>query len=815
MLPFKLAVICGGPSLERGISLNSARSLLDHLQSPLVEIIPIFVDCEKQFHLISTAQLYSNTPADFDFKLHQMGNVLTIEALKKLMYTIDLVFPVIHGAFGEDGELQQLLESIGVPFVGHSSACCQQIFRKHQAALTLQKHGFPTLPQLHITNQLIDNSADNVERFFKEHDLQRAIVKPNSGGSSIGVHSVATPKEACQRIHEICSGDQHAEAIVEAFCEGREFTVVVFSNPEGNPVALIPTEIDISYTNHQIFDYRKKYLATNLAAYYTPPRFSSVIVEHIRTEAEQLFALFGMLDFVRMDGWVMQDGTVYFTDINPISGMEQNSFLFRQSSLLGMTHRETLEYIVRNACQRYGLDFPKQIEPSSAGKKSVYVLFGSDNAERQVSLMSGTNVWLKLLRSHQYAPIPFLYDQQKTIWQLPYSYTLNHTVEEIYANCVARHEAEDHWQSLLETICKRLKLARHTSQDPRRMSLQDFMSKAKEDQAFVFIGLHGGEGEDGTLQKALEGNQLPFNGSNSQTSALCMDKFITGQIINGLADPDLLSVPKINVSLKGCKLEAFRSFWAESCQTLQSEKLIIKPRFDGCSAGIALLCSAQDLQRYFQLMDQKSPCIPAYTFANQECPIEMPSSVDQDFLLEPYIETDAILAQNGTLTHIPKEGWIELTVGVLEQNCIYRVFNPSITVAEGSILTLEEKFQGGTGINLTPPPETILSTAAVDKIKLLIIKAAKAIGIQNYARLDIFFNRYTEKMILIEVNSLPGLTPSTVIYHQGLAEEPALTPLKLLESIIEAKLMNGRRSGNCSLSGGETVNVPVPLTCRR
>ena len=100
--------------------------------------------------------------------------------------------------------------------------------------------------------------------------------------------------------------------------------------------------------------------------------------------------------------------------------------------------------------------------------------------------------------------------------------------------------------------------------------------------------------------------------------------------------------------------------------------------------------------------------------------------------------------------------------------------NPSITIAEGAILSLEEKFQGGTGINLTPPPEEILSSSATGKIKRLVEKAAQALGIQNYARLDVFFNRLTEKMILIEANTLPGLTPSTVIYHQGLAEEPRL-----------------------------------------
>ena len=94
--------------------------------------------------------------------------------------------------------------------------------------------------------------------------------------------------------------------------------------------------------------------------YHTPPRFSQAIVQQIRTQAEQIFHLFGMRDFVRLDGWVMQNGTLYFTDINPISGLEQNSFLFRQASILGMTHRHALEYILKRTCHRYQLTFPKE-----------------------------------------------------------------------------------------------------------------------------------------------------------------------------------------------------------------------------------------------------------------------------------------------------------------------------------------------------------------------------------------------------------------------------------------------------------------------
>lgn len=794
---FKLAVICGGPSEERGISLNSARSVMDHLTSPFLEIIPLYVDFQKKFYHISTSQLYSNTPADFDFKLHETAVKLNDEEVKAILKSVDLVFPLIHGSFGEDGELQAQLEDYQVPFVGHSSASCRWMFHKYQASETLRGYGFATLPQLLLNEKQQDLHALHlIKEFFHTHKLNRAIVKPAIGGSSIGVYSVSSPEEAYARLQEIFFRKMNTQAILEPFCEGKEFTVVVLQNLKGEPIALVPTEVDLSYEENQIFDYRKKYLPTNQAAYHTPPKFSLQILQQIRMQAEQMFTFFGMQDFVRLDGWITKEGVLYFTDINPLSGLEQNSFLFRQASILGLTHRDVLEYVLQRACQRYGLAFPtphKQQEKSS--KLPVYVLFGNHNAERQVSLMTGTNVWLKLLQSGQHFPIPFLFDPEGAIWELPYSYTLNHTVEEIYANCLAPYEEKEDWKHLVDTIRFELNLtSKKLPSMPKKMFLQEFLERARQEEAFVFIAMHGGDGEDGTLQRELETYQIPFNGSNSQASALCMDKYLTGQAVQSLEDPDIQILPKKLVSLislANSPYPVFEDLWAHLCRELGSERLIVKPRCDGCSAGIILLQSHQDLRHYCQFLFQKTSRIPANSFMNQSLPVEMPSLIG-DYLFEPYIETDRIIIRDNQLYDIPKEGWLELTIGVLEQQGIYHALNPSITIAEGSILSLEEKFQGGTGVNLTPPPSNLLSDAATGKIKYLVEKVAQVLGIENYARLDIFFNRFSEKMIVIEANTLPALTPSTVIYHQGLSEEPPLTPLGLLEKIITSKLSLSR-----------------------
>jgi D-alanine--D-alanine ligase len=783
----RIAIICGGPSLERGISLNSARSVLDHLPNEKIIVIPLFVDQNCQFYSIASAQMYSNTPADFDFKLEKIAKQLDKSCLLQLLRSVNLVFPVIHGAFGEDGELQKMLEEWEIPFIGHDSACCRRMFHKHTAANLLHSQGFPVFPSLLIQKNDA-NPLQQIEEFFTRHHLHRAVVKPESGGSSIGVSSVNNPQEVYKAYNSLFDRHIANKVLIEPFCEGIEFTIVVFENYEGNPVALIPTEIEICYQDNQIFDYRKKYLPTANTFYHTPARFREETIQDIRQQAEKIFQLFGMRDFARLDGWLKQDGTIYFTDLNPISGMEQNSFLFRQSTLIGMTHRQTLHYIVKQACRRYGIPFVHEENHLETPKKPVYVLFGGGNAERQVSLLSGTNVWLKLLSSDFYDPVPYFYDSDKRIWKLPYHYTLNHTVEEIYAACIAGKTIEN---QTLESIQSSLGISLTSSIAAENMHLNAFFDDVKRQNAFVFIALHGGEGENGTFQKFLEAEDIVYNGSDAQASAICMDKLLTSHVICHAADKDIHALPKqlLNIaeSLQW-NIQDYEKYWLKVCQELNTNRLIVKPRSDGCSAGIVILESALDLQKYCRHATENKRFILPLTFAHQYTPIEMPSDPLVEYLLEPYIETDRIAIENHTLFHTHQTGWIELTVGVLEQNGVYYALNPSITVAEGAILSLEEKFQGGTGVNITPPPENIISSASTKKIRSLIEKTAQILKIRNYARIDIFYNRFSDQMIVIEANSLPGLTPSTVIYHQALAEPTPLTPKAFLEKIISSKI---------------------------
>lgn len=794
--PFRIAVLCGGPSLERGISLNSARSVCDHLQSDSLEILPVYFDYRMNTYLISRSQLYSNTPSDFDFKLRTSAKKLSRNALVRYLKSVDLVFPAIHGPFGEDGRLQTFLEEIDVPFVGSPANACKQAFDKHRATELMLASGFMSLPSLLLTPQ--DKRPEKkVYEFFRKHKIKRAIVKPATGGSSISVFSVTNVKDAVKKAADIFEQRIDRRVVVEPFCTGIEFTVIILQNRFGMPVAILPTEIEIDYRDNQIFDYRKKYLATRQVTYHCPPRFEDDVIERIQIQAEQFFSFFGMRDFARFDGWLLPDGQLWFSDFNPISGMEQNSFLFIQSSRIGMSHRDLLRYVIKSACRRYGLKLPdeeiedRQGTKNTSGKtKPVHVLFGGATAERQVSLMTGTNVWLKLRRSKKFSPQPFLLDKNHRVWRLPYAFALNHTVEEVFEMCKSAKGDEERLHRFTVRIVDKLCAAPEELTEqwflPEEMSLEEFIRRSK----YVFIGLHGGIGENGVLQKKLERARVKFNGAGSFASRLCMDKFKTGQVIMGLGRAEILTAKKKKISvslLKKFHARDYKELWGSLVEELESRTIIVKPLDDGCSAGVARLYSAEDLITYMRYVFAGMAIIPVATLTKQHGIIDMPTQVATTLLFEEFITSDQALVSGNHLHWVSRGGdWIEITMGVLERKGVLRALVPSLTVASGNILSLEEKFQGGTGVNITPPPEKHVSLNIVNKARQSIELVARALGIKDYARIDAFMNRKTGALVIIEANTLPGLTPSTVIYHQALAENPPLYPVEFLEAVVDS-----------------------------
>lgn len=820
-----LIIICGGPSQERGISLNSARSLYDNLDHDQYDLSLIYFNPDLEAFSIDEAQIYSNTPMDFDYLLHlKEGRQKKISSsvLRKKIREADIIFPAIHGTFGEDGKLQKLLESAGAKrYIGSGPAACKLTNNKHACGNFLKRHGFFQLPSLSVKKGGKIPEVFDRKEFGKKKSLsgvfigktrasnERVVLKPQNGGSSIGVYIVESQKELEEKIQKIFQIDDFA--VIEPYCEGREFTIIVLENARNEPVALIPTEIE--FPGDTFFDYRKKYLATGDTRYHCPPKISHELLVKMQREAEKIFQLLKMRDMARLDFWLLPDGNLWFSDINAISGMEQNSFLFLQPALLGLSHRQLLQYILE-----------KRVTKSSRqGRIPIPVIFGGTSAERHVSIMSGTNVWMKLKSSLQYFPIPYFYSRNGYFYHIPHFFCLHHTAEEIEELISAfQPRGPEHHRvlpdqynhfldGLLDGLLARLDIVRADLDEPLFVPRRDTLRDLAQKYSFVFLGLHGSPGEDGTLQRELDRLGVRYNGPGAECSKLCMDKFSTGETIRAAKISGVSSAKKMLASLD----ESAGAIWRKLVRSGFSGSVILKPRDDGCSAGVLRIRSEQELEKYLKFARGSFSFIPENAIHHGHGRIDLPQKKMKEILIEEFIETDRAAVHHLKLDLTERTGWIEVTCGVIggvigKKNArgkaakndagdaekkdtgkdavkshVLRAFQPSQTVADLDILSLEEKFMGGTGVNFTPPPRQYVSPKIIELVRSRLVQAACALGTTGYSRIDFFLHRKSGDIIIIEANTLPGLTPSTVLFHQALAEKPVILPRELLENIIE------------------------------
>ncbi len=755
----RIAIICGGPSAERGISLNSARSLYDNLDWDKYEISLIYINPKLEAYPISAQQIYSNTPLDFDFKLQYSGQVMSQPELIKTLRKADLVFPVIHGLYGEDGQLQTFLEGNGITYAGSEPDALKNTADKHLCQEILKKNGFFTLPNYPL------KKGEPVPKLIPA----KYVAKPLHGGSSIGIQYFETEAQLTSKLDELFSFEP--EAIIEPFCEGTEFTIIVLENSEGKPVALLPTEIELKID--PFFSYRKKYLPSSETRYYTPARFPDQTISLIRKESEKAFRCLKMKDFARLDGWLRSDGTIWFSDINGISGMEQNSFIFQQAAILGLSHRQLLDYIINKKIDPHRID----------NQEKIPVIFGGDTTEKQVSLMSGTNVYIKLKSSGKYEPVPVLKTTEGKIYRIPHFMCLHHTVEEIEEKIRLFGEPDylDNLSAKTNPIYKELKIDTADLEEklfvPAETGIEEIAAKYK----FLFIALHGGTGEDGTLQTKLDKLMLPYNGPGAICSKICMDKFLTGKIIDDAAIPGISTAKKKMISLS----EDPHKTWNELQDEGYSCSLILKPNADGCSAGVIRVDDRDEFLTVTGYFRSDKPFIPEGTVHKSHGRIELPRNKPSEILIEEYIFTDKAVIKGNEINWRKVNNLIEVTVGVYGEKNDIKVFLPSQTIASQDTLSLEEKFMGGTGINLTPPPEKYVNPETITIARNFIKRLAELLNIEGYARIDTFMNIRTGELVIIEVNTLPGLTPSTVIFHQAIKNDPPMMPLQFIEKIIE------------------------------
>ncbi len=253
------------------------------------------------------------------------------------------------------------------------------------------------------------------------------------------------------------------------------------------------------------------------------------------------------------------------------------------------------------------------------------------------------------------------------------------------------------------------------------------------------LGLHGKYGEDGCVQGLLELLDIPYTGSGVLASALGMDKFYGLKLLSVNA----IDVPAGRVvTAHDFSDEANRPGLLERLANSLGFPCIVKPAREGCSTAVTRVLSIEELAA-----------------AVQEA-----LKWDNKVLVEEFIA--------GT----------EVTCGVIEENGNPLALIPSETIPTKEILSLEDKFLYGQGENKTPAR---LPQEVIRRIQETAVKTFIALGLCGYARIDMFV-RTNDKITVLEPNTLPGLTPSTVLFHQAAAV--GMTPANLIDRIITTAL---------------------------
>jgi D-alanine--D-alanine ligase len=695
MKKIRVGIIMGGISLEKEVSFNSGRTICDHLDTSLYDIIPLFFSQNRQLYVLPSKFLHRGKISDFENKLEQNAKKVLWNHLSSL---IDILYSALHGSFGEDGYIQGICQLLKIPCTGSSILPSSIASHKKIHDCFLNLKGIKTPRGFLITHY---DSEDIIKKKLQSF-IFPLVVKPNEEGSSLGVTIVDTYEqllEASKKIFFINNYKIQA-AYVQELIEGLEFSCICIEKSK-TWTAFEPTEI-VHKKNHYIFNYNDKYLPGQ-GLKFTPARIDKKKREEIKKICCEVATSINASIIVRVDGFITNTGEIIILETNIFPGTAPTSFSFVQAAYNNMTYSDLINHIIYESLPenlRLVIDeMKKQYSEKNNKKMNIGVILGGTSNEKEVSLESGRNI-INKLNSDKYTIIPLFLNKDHNLFNLKLWQLAKDTTYEIELSI--EEDQKVLWDDLPALV------------------------------DFIFLGLHGGVGENGSIQAMLEVLNIPYNGSSVLTTALCMNKFATLELLNfyGLETTKYVLIKKINYT-RETVLEKIKSF-VFPC--------VVKPYDDGCSTMLFVVFNEEQLIEKIALIfdSDKDGC-----------------------LVEQFVEG------------------MELTVGVLG-NTEITVLPPTYTPKKNTFLSLEEKFLPGEGENITPAP---LELCEIQYIQEEIKKAYEILGCSGYVRFDCFYKKEDKKVIILECNSLPAMTPATVLFHQ--AAEIGINPSQLCDKIIE------------------------------
>ena len=321
----RVAVLLGGRSSEHDISLASARSVLAALDPERYDALTVEIGRDGRW------ELGTGTAQDTVAETLPVPTASVPAALGE----VDVVFPVLHGPFGEDGTVQGLLELADVPYVGAGVAGSALAMDKDLFKSVMRDHGIP------VTRNVTLREGDRIQNPFG----YPVFVKPARLGSSVGISKAATADELATAVALAFNHDE--KVLVEEFVEGVEVECGVLGNQE--PVASIPGEI---VANADWYDYSAKYDEGGMEL-VIPPRLPDQTNAGVQELAVRSFIAGECEGMARVDFFVRDDGEVVVNELNTIPGFTATSVYAKLFEASGVPYPQLLDRLIELALERH------------------------------------------------------------------------------------------------------------------------------------------------------------------------------------------------------------------------------------------------------------------------------------------------------------------------------------------------------------------------------------------------------------------------------------------------------------------------------
>ena len=360
----RVAVVFGGRSSEHAISCVTAGSVLQAIDREAYDVVPVGIATDGRWVLESgdPDRLQIKGPdqlpavdgdrATIALARESEGTDLVVTEASQPPHTlgeVDVVFPLLHGPWGEDGTIQGMFEMAGVRYVGAGVLASAVSMDKAYMKVVLAEAGLPVLPSVTITARQWATDPRNCRERADALGYP-LFVKPARGGSSIGISKAHDASEL-----ESCLEEAHRhdpKALVEVSAEGaREVECGVLQAPDGTPETSLPAEIRIT-GDHEFYDFAAKYLPEEATELDVPAKLSDEVTAQLRELAARTFEAVSCEGLARVDFFVMPDESLVVNEINTMPGFTPLSMFPRMWAATGVEYPELVDRLIQLALAR-------------------------------------------------------------------------------------------------------------------------------------------------------------------------------------------------------------------------------------------------------------------------------------------------------------------------------------------------------------------------------------------------------------------------------------------------------------------------------